>query len=315
MPLQSPILALEHNVTSAFESAHSTFQKRLQAAVDAGLIRPEIGLRMDLVEPVGPCIARECSCHSPEMRLHVTHLELLWAFIYSWMVMYEEGVQKPMLHGHTPSEIAQDTPVLARARALFEWVSSLADGYTQWPTDLPSPLSQASSQETWYALKANLVFQQAAAFLLAHEFVHATSGHLDLAATVAGTPEADSVLLELEKEADNAGLEILFSSGDNRSDKLSKAWAITAAALSSYLLLPKERRGCAPKRHLPIHQRVDHFLRQLNLGGEAEQAYFQLLCWTVLNHIHPNSSVSIGPPEHETAEDALQDTLDRLDRA
>ena len=127
----SPVLALRYNILSAFEKANESFQARLQAAVEQGRLSPEIELDEQPGSPVAPKISRESRGSAAAIRLHVTYLEILWAFIYAWMILYEEGVQKPLLRGESPAQIDDRTPLLSRARELFEWALGLRASYTQ----------------------------------------------------------------------------------------------------------------------------------------------------------------------------------------
>lgn len=101
----SSVLTLRYNILSAFEIANESFQARLQAAVEQGRIIPEIELDERPGIPVAPKISRESRESAPEIRLQVTYLEILWAFIYAWMILYEEGVHKPLLRGESAAQI------------------------------------------------------------------------------------------------------------------------------------------------------------------------------------------------------------------
>jgi len=87
----SPVRALRYNLLSAFEKANESFQARLQAAIEQGRISPEIELDERPGIPVAPKISRESRDSAPAIRLRVTYREILWAFIYAWMVLYEES--------------------------------------------------------------------------------------------------------------------------------------------------------------------------------------------------------------------------------
>jgi hypothetical protein len=304
----SPVLALRYNILSAFEKANESFQVRLQAAVEQGRISPEIELDERPGIPVTPKISRESLGSPPEIRLQVTYLEILWAFIYAWMILYEEGVQKSLLRGESPAQIDDRTPLLSRARELFEWALGLRASYTPWPAHLPSPENYRSSQERWYGEKANLVFQEATSFMLVHEFIHAEQRHLDIRAA----NPANEVILELEKDADNGAFEALVNPMLNDAEKLSRGWAILAALLSSYLV-KGESTAKQPTTHLPLHHRLEHMLRGLNFEGEAERAYFEYLISLVLRHILHSDLDARSPSVFDTAADALTDKLDRLD--
>lgn len=121
----SPILALEGNILWQFENLKNGSRERLVAEVNSGRLWREIALQMDAVVPRGPFVqARDDGI--PEVHIHVVFLELLWAFIYSWMVLYEEGVQRPQLPGTELPTGPAPSDLLERADALKNWSQSLA---------------------------------------------------------------------------------------------------------------------------------------------------------------------------------------------
>lgn len=305
----SPILALRYNILNAFEKANAGFQRRLRAAVDAGRISPEIDLDEDLCSPKAPFVRRETRDALPAIYLHVPYLELLWAFTYAWMILYEEGVQKPLMRGSFPTQVDQGSPLLARAHELLDWAQSLCVTYTPWPSHLPSPEHYLNGDERMYGEKANLVFQEAVSFVLVHEFVHAEQQHLDIRAM--NPPSA--IILELEKDADNGAFEALVGADKDDDEKLSKSWAIAVAMLSAYLLKPAQAIRSVGT-HLPPHHRLEHMLRSLNLQGEAARGYFEYLVSIVLRHTFPDKLDAHSPSTFDTAAEAMADKLDRLDR-
>lgn len=223
----SPVLALEHNLTWAFENAIPYAGKRLADAVAAGLVDPEIGLNCDssTAPPQAPYLRKESDAATPQMHVSLKHLEMLWAFIYGWMVIYEHGIQKPLIARTYTGILDLSDPLLRRAVELRDWSASLREKCSAWPTDLPSPIHYGSDSERYYGEKANLVFQQAVAFLLGHEHAHAAAKHLDYLAE--GVTDIEAA--EAEKEADVAAFESVVEHGEDDAHKLSKAWSILSA--------------------------------------------------------------------------------------
>ena len=65
-------------------------------------MKGECGPKFNQAWTPGPLEVRDLIARSdgvPEVHLDVLFLEMLWAFIYSWMVLYEEGGHRPMLPG------------------------------------------------------------------------------------------------------------------------------------------------------------------------------------------------------------------------
>lgn len=303
----SPVLALQFNILSAFENAAPDFRRRLEAAIAARRFSPEIDIDLQLAPPRPPFLRQDKGEAAPSIHLHVPYLELLWAFTYGWMILYEEGVQKPWMRGESPLHVDQDTPLLARAHELLAWARSLRQLYTPWPSPLRSPEHHESDAERTYGGRANLVFQEAASFLLLHEFVHAERQHLD----IRETRPSDDVILDLEKDADNGAFEVFIRPDSDDDEKLSKSWAIAAAMLCSFYLKFGETVD-EVRTHFPLHHRLEHILRNLNLQQEGPRGYFEYLASIILRDTFPEK-LAQSPTIFDTAADALKDKLDRLD--
>jgi len=309
----SPIDVLEHNVTWALENATPYAGRRLADAVANELVCPEIGLNCDstTAPPMGPFLYRPGNAGIPEMHIGLKHLELLWSFTYSWMVIYERGILTSPVEKTWDDHADISDPVLLRAICLRDWSASLQFRCTPWPEDLPSPCNYSNDIEEWYGGKANLVFQQAAAFLLGHEFAHAIGGHLDFAP--ADSPDCDAI--EAENDADSAAFASIVEGIDDETEKLSKAWSILSAILSTIYLGKAVRTSFVQKRHPPVHHRLSNFLRMLDFKGEQYRYYFPTLACVVLNFaLDELASIPRSASRYEDADELFDDTLNRIDR-
>jgi len=245
------------------------------------------------------------------MRISLKHLELLWSFTYAWLVIYERGIQKPLIEGTWTGTVDASDPVLQRALQLRNWSVSLQTQCTPWPQKLPSPCHYACEIEQWYGERANLIFQQAAAFLLGHEFAHAVGRHLDFAPTNA--PDCDAI--EAEQDADTAAFSSLVQSTDDETEKLSKSWAILSALLSSMYLGMEMRKSFVQKRHPPLHIRLSNFMQMLNFENENYRYYFPMMVCVVLEWALPELElIPRSAPKYEDADEAFDDTLARIAR-
>lgn len=318
--MPSPIIALQHNITYAFENPNGSAVEQLRRAVDEGKVSHELGLDFTPGFPQAPRAVRPKD-GPPSLELHVAHLELLWAFIYGWMVIYEQGVQRPMLDGGFDGRIYFDTPLKERAARLLDWAASLKNGHTDWPEGLPSPVHQQDDEERNISLKVNGVFQQATAFYLFHEFAHAQQGHLDFMTAEANAEVDPQAVLEMEKEADDFAYRVMVSPDDDEDTLVVKAWPILAAVLSSFYLIHGPR-GVYQERHPHLHQRVAHMLAKLNFPRGMHHDYYHYLCSTVLKLSMEGPLVRLRsgldddeqPEIFETAVDALHAELDLLDQ-
>lgn len=312
--MTSPMAALLGNIIHAFENPNGSAVNLLRHAVSQGLVSDALDMLLDQTKPMAPRVIRPKD-GAAIIQLHIVHMELLWAFIYGWLVLYEEGVQGPMLEGTFDGRIHLNNALKLRAAQLLDWASGLKDQYTSWPRNLSSPTYFESLEEQSYALKTNNIFQQSAAFLLFHEFGHVRQEHFN-AIDHRDTVEARTASIELEREADDFAFRVLVSTDDDEETRRVKAWAILAPALSSLYLVngPVE---IFQKRHPHLHHRVADLLGKLNFHEDRNKDYFNYLCATVLLLIgrahESQGDAAITPRIFETALDALQDELDALD--
>lgn len=303
---QSPVLALEGNILWQFENLSEFGARTLKMQVTKGTLSGEIVMDMSAAPPKGPRVTRQ-KAGIPEMHVELSHLEMLWSFIYGWMVVYEEGVQKPQLDPKIVID-HETEKLIDRAYKVLKWSESLRDAYTPWPAGLPSPEHYDTERESWYGLKANLVFQKAVAYLLSHERAHVALGHLD------AMPNASNlaVLLDMEKEADASAYDDLLGQSLDDSEKLSEAWAMVGVLLSSFYLFRDPRIALLPGGHPALHHRLAHMIGRLALTDPHYDYYFSFLCRLVLQKVFPDE---LEPKrQFDDWEDALTDAFDRLDR-
>ena len=306
---ESPVLALKNNILFAFENASLGFANDLKNAVAKGLISQDINLIQDWIPARGPRVTREASSKPAVMHLYVTHLEMLWAFIYGWMILFEEDIQKPQLDGRSPV-VHGTTSLSARALALLSWAMQIGTQYQPWPKELPSPTTYVDTKEQWYGEKANLVFQQAVAYLLAHEYAHITSGHLEI---LSGLDSTSPIHIEMEKEADIKAFEIAVGHDNGDGEWLSRPYAAVCAVLSSFCMIGRTPALLGPRTHPALHHRLNHLLSALNFQTEERKVYFCTLSALALEQFFPYAHDLRGGPLFDTGEDWLQDVFDRLD--
>lgn len=313
--MPSPILSLEGNIIHAFENPDGSAVELLRESVAEGLVSHELNLLMDLVPPRGPSVNRPA--HQPaSITLHMPHLELLWAFIYGWVVLYEEAVQRPWINGTYDGRILLTTDLERRAAALLEWASSLRQAYTPWPAGLPSPEHVESAQERDYALKVNGIFQYATAFLLYHEFGHVRQRHFGALDSRGHDAAALATAIQLEHEADDFAYRVLVAHDDSEHVRSLKGWAVLAPALSS-LYLVDGRAGLYQRRHPHLHHRVANLLAKLDFQNEQSRFYYHYLCSTVLltfdRAYQANHDMSLTPRIFETVDEAFEAEMNDLD--
>jgi hypothetical protein len=249
----------------------------------------------------------------PTISLHVTHLEMLWAFIYGLFVAYEHHMREHMVRqGLRISDSPYSDEVRRRAHKLLEWSKNLRHGYTEWPAGTPSP-QRYLWEEKQLTEKVNNLFLTAGALMLHHELAHAIQGHIAPGAT-------DAEALEQEKDADDVAHHQFLDAASTEVDKRIRAWSVLILPLSS-LYLTTSPRLLFQTVHPHIHHRIAAAVSRLNFMEDHNKDYFDGLCIVAVTTymveqdlLDPNFQ---NDPElkkrFERASDALEYFSDQLD--
>ncbi|PQV52194.1 phage exclusion protein Lit family protein [Paraburkholderia sp. BL21I4N1] len=313
--MRSPILALQGNMLHAFENPNGSAVKLLEDAAAEGIVSPEIDLIIDELPPMTPSVSRQVG-EAARIHLHITQLELMWAFVYGWVVLYEEAVQRPWMENRYNGRILLETTLTQRAAALLDWATGLRTTYRAWPDRFPSPRYALDDQEYEYALKVNGIFQSAVAFLLFHEFGHVTQRHLDAIIRNDTDAGALATAIAMEREADDYAFRILLSGNDDEATRRTKGWAVLSPALSSMYLVDGRAR-VYQARHPHLHHRVQGILSKLNFHEDRNRFYYHYLRATILRTFDRAYALKRGtqlsPELFETADEAFDAEMDDLD--
>lgn len=312
--MPSPIQALQHNVVWAFENPNECAVDELRRAVNAGLVTPVLDMDERALPPIPPKVEKLPN-QPAQIRLHETYLEMVWSWIYGWMVIYEEAVQRKWLEGVFDGRIRYETELTARAALLLNWSSSLRDVHSDWPGDSPAPNAWRSNEEEFYALRANGIYQKAVAYLLHHEFAHIRQGHFGVVDEREHTAEARAIAIQLEREADDFSYRALVAFDDDEDAKRIKAWSILAASLSSLQLI-RTPAGLFQGRHPHLHHRIYESLSRLNFHDPRWRGYYGYLANSVLETTLQTITGEFPsePRVFDTLEEAEADLLARIDR-
>jgi len=314
--IRSPIDSLaQFNAVFAFENPNGSAVHRMRQAVEQRLLSPVIVVDNSEGTPAFPCVRREKG-EPAVIHLQTAYLEHLWAFLFGWFVLFEEAVQKPILKsGETLGAIVFDTRLKCRAQELLNWAESLRSAYSPWPPGLPTPHSD-TGDEGDYARKTNRLFTDAVAYLLHHEFTHATQKHLGLKpheSTEAGIAARDASEVEMENEADDTAFGALIAQHDDGLARRAKAWGILAPSLAKLSLVERPSQLFS-KTHPAAHHRVQHALTRLDLQDKQSSYYFHHLVSIILGELLRRLSTGQRDQQtYDTAEDAVQAMLDELD--
>jgi len=250
-----------------------------------------------------------------EIHLQETYLSHLWSFIYSTFVIYEEGIQKPLINDTFDGELKFDTPLLQRAKQLFAWSISLTKNYSNWDESLPNPKSHNYEKEQFYSKKVNGIFQSAASFLMYHEFAHLTQGHdsFFLGINLKELNDEDfAEYIQIENEADQFAFNMLIKQHDSNNQKWVKGLSIILVICSAILIVPTAK-GVKQKKHPDIDNRMLNILEKLDLTTEKSQFYMWHLCNFIIRLFFIKHGITIEPGEFETAQEAFMSHLDNLD--
>lgn len=296
-----PISALEHNTIHEFESRANANAHDLQASVDSGKVAPTLNLLLDRIPPRGPYANLE----TREISLYESHLAYLWAFVYSTFVLYEEGIQKPMLDGSFSGRLEFNNSLLQRAEALRRWAMKFVHRYSDWNVDkLPNPANVVCNSEKYYVPKVNSLFLQSVNFLLFHEYGHLVLGH--------DTAGDRNWTLAQEQDADNYATSFFIDESVTESER--KVIGVSIVLLqASCVFIPGRIAGLWQVKHPHLHDRIRNGISSLNLQEEESKFYIYCLASTALQMYLLERHVDAPKLEMETAEDLFFEYLERID--
>ena len=157
----SPIEVLWNNIIHTFENIDESALTMHLKAVDSEVLHREI----DYDNGKAPVKGAYADLETRKIYIQETYLEHLWSFIYSVFVIYEEGVQKPLINNTFSGGIKFDSEILTRAKSLYDWSISLCDIKTEWDINLPNPKKHNNELEKFYAEKVNSIFQKSVAYV------------------------------------------------------------------------------------------------------------------------------------------------------
>jgi len=309
--MESPITALWGNIIYAFENVDGSSLNFHREATNSGKLSKAIAYdngRQKVRTPYANLETRE-------IHLQETYLAHLWSFIYSVFVMYEEGIQKPLINNQFDGSLKFETPLLQRAKLLFDWSISLTSEYSEWDEGLPNPRKHNSEEEKFYVEKVNRIFQDSVAYLMFHEFAHLTLNHdsfflgVDMK-NLSDTDVADQI--QIENEADQFAFNMLIKEQDDENQKLVKGLSVLLVTCSA-LLITTTAQTVKQKSHPDLDQRMLNVLLNLNLATEEAQFYCWYLCGFSIRFYLIKHNIDVSTGEYETAQDAFFSYLDLLD--
>ncbi len=115
-----------------------------------------------------------------EIEVYENFSQFLWAFSYSLLVIFDEGIQKPTLAGtFTGNFLDTSNAYINKALGLFKSGANLFQIYREGVFyRLPNP-EKYNEYDKFYIERANGIYTAAMTFILLHEFGHQHYGHPD----------------------------------------------------------------------------------------------------------------------------------------
>ncbi len=171
-----PIRSLQHNLIDWFENVTPDFIQEIFYETESNGLQKGIGYKIER-QPI--TVSSEITTQR-KIWMYENYNQFLWAVSYSLIVLFDEGIQIPILTGRYNGKIDYDNILIRRAIAVFKEGFNLFRNYCDWVFfDLPNP-EKFIEYEKAYIEKANGIFCAAMTFTLLHEFGHQYFGHLDV---------------------------------------------------------------------------------------------------------------------------------------
>ncbi len=306
--MESPVAGLWGNVIQVFENIDGISLNAHLDAVASGKVSGSISYYVGSEKVKTPFVDLE----TREINIQETYLEHLWAYIYSVFVMYEAGVQIQLDSSEFDGSLMLDTPLLHRAKLLFDWSISLTYKHSKWDEGLPNPRNIEFEEEKVYIEKTNEIFKYSVAYLLFHEFSHLTQGHdsFFLGVNVRDLNELDvAELVQIENEADQFAFDKLISSQSDEDEAWVKGLSILFVVTSA-LLLSLAAGSPKQKIHPDLDQRVLNVINSLNLNTEESSFYLWYLCCFSTRLYLLERSIYVPSGSYDTAQDAFHSLLE-----
>lgn len=309
--MESPISVLWGNIVHAFENPDESALELHKKATKYGKLAKSIAYDNRKENVRTPFV----DLKTKEINLQETYLSHLWSFIYSVFVMYEEGIQKLLINNCFDGALRFETPLLQRAKLLFDWSISLTSEYSDWNERLPNPKTHNNEREQFYAEKVNAIFQDSVAYLMFHEFAHLTQGHESffLGVGLGDLSEKDlAERIQMENEADQYAFSMLVKDTDDEKQRWVKGLSILFVICSA-LLVTRHANSIKQTTHPDLDNRLLNILLMLNLKTDEAQFYCWYLCGFAIRFYLMKHNIEIEAREYETAQEAFFSYLDELD--
>lgn len=254
-----PIRVVHNMLVFMFAMTYPAFKEKLQSMVDSGKLNPQIDMTL-AEEPIRTdqrINSPRVSAETRQISLHETFLSYLWCISYSIYILYLEKIDFPTINqavGYEKYPVNDDE--IAKAKALFDYGKSLVMYFSSWDKDnLPNPEIYLAEKRD-YIEQSNMIYTEAAKFILAHELTH-LERHIELLND--DTP--DSQYQAFEEEADKLAIEHVIK-GISHMGPIAATNGIVIGLLSMFFF----SSTTTGKRHPNIEDRLTSALELMNLN-------------------------------------------------
>ncbi len=307
-----PVRVLDHNIIYLFENTYPGFLTKLITAVTSSGLKPE--LKKYCLEEAIKFSNKDFKNQTPfvghdkKIVLHETFLSFLWIYCFSIMVVYDEGIQKP-LQNKTFNPTNPLPPIANEALQLFDYGLSLIDIFTPWDKNLPNP-EEYDDSKAFYIERANSVFLYALNFILCHELGHVILGHIDdsIQAHKKGLNIPFNKKKQYEYAADKYAIDLLLIGRENPIFKKIIEFGLIAG-FTSLIFLSSELTN---KNHPDSDERIKIALESLNLNEEDN--LWGIACLSLRIWCNKNNAIIDLPASTETYKDLFYLTLAKLNK-
>ncbi|MBD1578052.1 hypothetical protein HC723_16860 [Vibrio sp. S11_S32] len=309
--MSSPIEVLWGNIVHSFENIDPSLLQKHMDAVDSGLVNSDIvydNIKQKVITPKADLKTRK-------IYIQETYLEHLWSYIYSMFVLYEEGVQKPLINNTFKGELEFNSQITIRAKKLYDWSVSLSTSHTPWDETLPNPKTHSNSLEKFYAEKVNSIFQKSVSYALFHEFAHLTHNHDSyfLGLKLADLTDSDiASRIQLENESDQFAFNVVIDTQGTDNEKLVNGLSVLLVNCSA-LILPSSAHVVKQNLHPDLDDRLLKTLNELGLSSEDSLFYCWYFACFAIRLFLTKHNINLPITEHETAQDEFFSLLEHLD--
>lgn len=174
-----PVRVLPYNYIDWFQNVAPDFLEELKSEIEHNDLNPGLKYyvnREKITETAG-------ISSTSEIELNENFNQYLWCICYSLLVMFVEGIEKPM-HAGTYNGLFDGTnPFVQCANSVFNAGFDLLSTYKDKEFfELPNP-EKYDEVDKGYIEMANGIFTAAMTFVLLHEYAHHLYGHTKFPST------------------------------------------------------------------------------------------------------------------------------------